>query len=214
MFVIFFGALVAAAFTTRGAKNSSFYHRLFDLMVFGVYTGPAPPQKPMAEMTQEEQGELGARKMIEAMHLCPGKTVIAGGSGFALGGFFGLFMALMAYDVPIGLTAVKHILDLPFKEQMRYQFKDMGRRMWLSAKNFGYIGMVYLGVECSIESLRAKHDIYNGVLAGCITGAGLLIKGGPQAAAIGCAGFAAFSYAIDLYMLSDAARPPPNDYDE
>lgn len=165
-------------------------------------------------MTQEEQAEYGAEQMINLMHLCPGKFVIAGASGFALGGFFGLFMALMAYDVPVGTTAVNHISELPFKQQMKLQFKDMGNRAWSLAKNFGYIGMVYLGVECAIESLRAKHDIYNGVSAGCITGAGLSIKGGPQAAAVGCAGFAAFSYAIDLYMSSDARRPPPNDYDE
>lgn len=59
----------------------------------------------------------------------------------------------------------------------------------------------------------AKHDLYNGVTAGCITGAGLAIKGGPQAAFIGCAGFAAFSLAIDMYLSSDAAPPPKNDYD-
>ena len=73
--------------------------------------------------------------------------------------------------------------------------------------------MVYSGVECTIESLRAKHDIYNGVSAGCITGAGLAIKAGPQAALVGCAGFAAFSLAIDMYLNSDAAPPPKNDYD-
>ena len=42
--------------------------------------------------------------------------------------------------------------------------------------------------------------MYNGTAAGCITGAVLAAKAGPQAAAIGCAGFAAFSAAIDLYL--------------
>lgn len=182
--------------------------------MFGVYTGPQPPKKAIAEMTQEEQAEEGARQMIAFMQSCPGKTAMAGVSGFGLGGFFGLFMASMAYDVPVGTESVKHISELPFKQQMKLQFTDMGRRAWSSAKNFGYIGLVYSGVECSIESLRAKHDIYNGVTAGCITGAGLSIKAGPQAAAIGCAGFAAFSVAIDMYLSSDAAKPPKNDYDE
>lgn len=183
-------------------------------MVFGVYTGPQEPEKPLAMMSQEEQADVGARKMIELMQLCPGKTIMAGGSGFFLGGFFGLFMASMAYDVPIGNNAAGHISQLPFKQQMKLQFSDMGKRSWNSAKNFGYIGMIYSGVECSIESLRAKHDIYNGVSAGCITGAGLSIKAGPQAALLGCAGFAVFSTAIDLYMNSEAAAPPRNDYDE
>lgn len=179
-------------------------------MVFGVYTGLNGADKPLDQLTQEEQAELGARKMIEFMQSCPGKTIMAGGSGFALGGFFGLFMASMAYDTPGGV----HINDLPFKQQMKIQFSDMAKRSWSSAKNFGYLGMIYSGVECSIESLRAKHDIYNGVAAGCITGAGLSIKAGPQAAFIGCAGFAAFSTAIELYLASDSAAPPSNDYDD
>lgn len=47
---------------------------------------------------------------------------------------------------------------------------------------------------------RAKNDLKNGIAAGCITGGLLGAKAGPQAAAIGCAGFAAFSAAIDSYM--------------
>lgn len=183
-------------------------------MVFGIYEGPKEPEKPLALLTQEEQADVGARKMIEFMQSCVGKTMMAGGSGFFLGGFFGLFMASMAYDVPVGTSSVSHISELPFKQQMKLQFGDMARRSWASAKNFGYIGMIYSGVECSIESLRAKHDIYNGVSAGCITGAGLSIKAGPQAALLGCAGFAAFSTAIDLYLRSESAAPPRNDYDE
>lgn len=165
-------------------------------------------------MSQEEQTEEGAKRMVEFMLSCPGKTAMAGVLGFFLGGFFGLFMASMAYDVPIGNDTVKHISELPFKQQMKLQFTDMGKRAYSSARNFGYIGMVYSGVECTIESLRAKHDIYNGVSAGCITGAGLSIKAGPQAAAIGCAGFAAFSTAIDLYLRSESAAPGKNDYDD
>lgn len=181
--------------------------------MFGVYD-PQAAKKPLSQMSQEEQAEEGARQMINLMQSCPGKTVIAGVSGFGLGGFFGLFMASMAYDVPIGSTpGASHISDLPFKQQMKLQFSDMGRRAWLSAKNFGYIGMVYSGVECLIESMRAKHDVWNGVSAGCITGAGLAFKGGPQSAAIGCAGFAAFSAAIDMYLNLDSAPPPENDYD-
>lgn len=183
-------------------------------MVFGVYTGPQEPDKALAQMSQEEQAEIGARKMVEFMQLCPGKTAMAGGLGFFLGGFFGLFMASMAYDVPVGVSGANHISELPFKQQMKLQFSDMGRRSWSSAKNFGYIGMIFSGVECSIESLRAKHDIYNGVSAGCITGAGLSIKAGPQAALLGCAGFAVFSTAIDLYMRSESSAPPRNDYDD
>ena len=76
----------------------------------------------------------------------------------------------------------------------------MGRASYSSAKNFGMVGAIFSGTECCIEGFRAKNDLYNGVAAGCITGGVLAAKAGPQAAAVGCAGFAAFSAAIDYYM--------------
>ena len=42
--------------------------------------------------------------------------------------------------------------------------------------------------------------MYNGVASGCVTGAVLAARSGPQATLIGCAGFAAFSTAIEYYM--------------
>ena len=51
-----------------------------------------------------------------------------------------------------------------------------------------------------IEQLRAKNDMKNGIAAGCVTGGVLAAKAGPQAAAVGCAGFAAFSAAIEYYL--------------
>lgn len=179
--------------------------------MFGVYNGPGEPDKPLEMMTQEEQAEVGAKKMIEFMQSCPGKSIMSGVTGFGLGGVLGIFMASLAHDSP---TAPGNINHLPMKQQMKIMVTDAGSRAWSSAKNFGYIGGIYAGVECCIESLRAKHDIYNGAAAGCVTGAGLSIKAGPQAAFIGCAGFAAFSTAIELYMMSDAAAPPRNDYDD
>lgn len=196
---------------------------------FGIeQIAPPPTNKPFSEMTPDEQGEKGALLMVDFMSSCPGKFIISGVTGFALGGIFGLFMASMAYDTPLHTPTVtsnnginiplpknvQSIADLPFKQQIKLQFSDMGKRSYSSAKNFGYMGMIYSGAECAVESIRAKNDIYNGVMAGCITGGGLAFKSGPQAAMIGCAGFAAFSTAIDLYMRSEDGRPPKNDFDE
>lgn len=191
---------------------------------FGLEQISPPPKKPFNEMTPEEQGEHGAKMMMDFMTSCPGKTAISGVTGFALGGVFGLFMASMAYDTPLhtpspqGANAlpntVQQMADMPLKQQIKVQFADMGKRAYSSAKNFGYIGMIYSGVECVVESVRAKNDIYNGVAAGCITGGGLAYKSGPQAALVGCAGFAAFSTAIDLYMRHENGTPPKNDFDE
>lgn len=192
-------------------------------------------KKPYNELTPEEQGERGAEMIMNFMTSCPGKSVVSGVTGFALGGVLGLFMASMAYDTPLhtptpantaatatagnigvgGISrTVQQISDLPFRQQMKLQFTDMGKKSYSSAKNFGYIGMIYAGVECVIESLRAKNDIYNGVTAGFFTGAGLAYKAGPQAALMGGAGFAIFSAAIDLYMKSEDGRPPQNDFKE
>ncbi|SCU98246.1 LAMI_0F13718g1_1 [Lachancea mirantina] len=194
---------------------------------FGLEQVTPPTNKSLSEMTPEEQGEHGAQMMVSFMTSCPGKSAISGVTGFALGGVFGLFMASMAYDTPLHSPAagaaagaaglpntVQQMADLPLKQQVKLQFADMGKRAYSSAKNFGYIGMIYSGVECAIESLRAKNDIYNGVAAGCLTGGGLAYKSGPTAALLGCAGFAAFSTAIDLYMRQENGTPPKNDFDD
>ncbi len=105
----------------------------------------------------------------------------------------------MSYDssfTPQGQAIAK----LPLKEQLRKGFKDMGQRSWSSARNFGKVGAIFAGTECCIEGYRAKNVLSNGVIAGCITGGVLAAPAGPQAAALGCAGFAAFSAAIDAYM--------------
>ena len=140
--------------------------------------------------------------MQAGMESCPAKTVLSGGAGFALGGVFGLFMASMSYDTPMSGGAVP-LSSLPLRQQLRAGFKDMGTRSWSSAKNFGMVGAIFSGTECCIEGFRARNDMYNGVAAGCITGGVLAASAGPQAAAIGCAGFAAFSAAIDYYLRMD-----------
>ncbi|CCX10481.1 Tim17/Tim22/Tim23/Pmp24 family-domain-containing protein [Pyronema domesticum] len=138
--------------------------------------------------------------MQMAMESCPAKLVLSGGAGFALGGVFGLFMASMSYDTPMSGSGAQTITSLPLKQQLKEGFKDMGKRSWSSAKNFGMVGAIFSGTECCIEGFRAKNDLYNGVAAGCLTGGALAASAGPQAAAIGCAGFAAFSAAIDYYL--------------
>lgn len=150
-------------------------------------------------MSDQEQQMVKAMQV--GMESCAFKSVMSGVMGFALGGVFGLFMASMSYDNPIhGPGSVTAFSELPWKEQVRRGFKDMGQRSYSSAKNFGTIGAIYTGTECCIEGLRAKNDLWNGISAGCLTGGALAVKAGPQAAAVGCAGFAAFSAAIDYYM--------------
>ncbi|KAI4186393.1 MAG: hypothetical protein L6R41_003511 [Letrouitia leprolyta] len=133
------------------------------------------------------------------MDSCVAKTAISGVMGFALGGAFGLFMSSMSYDTPLSAQG-QQMASLPLREQLRRGFRDMGSRSYSSAKNFGKVGAIFAGTECCIESYRAKSDLKNSVAAGCITGGVLGAQAGPQAAAFGCAGFAAFSVAIDAFM--------------
>lgn len=48
------------------------------------------------------------------------------------------------------------------------------------AKGFGAVGAIFAGSECVIEKMRAKHDMYNSVYAGCFTGGVLAARAGPQ----------------------------------
>jgi len=105
----------------------------------------------------------------------------------------------MSYDSTL-TPASQAIQGLSTREQLKHGFKDMGARSYSSAKNFGKIGAIFAGTQCIIEGYRAKNDLTNEVAAGCVTGAILGIPAGPQAAAVGCVGFAAFSAAIDSYM--------------
>ncbi|KAK5019226.1 mitochondrial import inner membrane translocase subunit Tim22 [Cryomyces antarcticus] len=158
---------------------------------------------------QQVQEQQMIKYMQMAMESCPAKTVIAGTMGFGLGSLFGLFMSSMRYDTPLTPQGAE-IYKLPVRQQLRQGFKEMGRASFSSAKNFGMVGAIFSGTECCIEGFRAKNDLANGVAAGCITGGALAAKAGPQAAAVGCAGFAAFSAAIDYYMRmpgDDGASP-------
>ncbi|TGZ77162.1 Tim17-domain-containing protein [Ascodesmis nigricans] len=172
---------------------------------FGLPSGGAGGNNGQQMDPEMAQQMAITRAMQAGMESCPVKLVISGGAGFALGGVFGLFMASMSYDTPLhgpGSTA-QSITSLPLRQQLKAGFKDMGKRSWSSAKNFGTVGAIFSGTECCIEGFRAKNDMYNGVAAGCITGAALAAGAGPQAAAVGCAGFAAFSAAIDYYLRMD-----------
>jgi import inner membrane translocase subunit TIM22 len=111
----------------------------------------------------------------------------------------------MSYDTPFGqpLTGGPNnqpITSLPLRQQLKIGFKDMGTRSYSTAKSFGKIGALFAGIECGVEGLRAKNDLGNGLVAGCLTGGILAKNAGPQAVVGGCAAFAAFSAAIDAYM--------------
>lgn len=92
------------------------------------------------------------------------------------------------------------ITNLPFRQQLSHVYRDMKARSLSLGKNFAKVGALYGTSECLIEGVRAKHDIVNAVLAGCVSGGVLAMSsGGPGAVGMGCLGFAGFSAAIEYF---------------
>lgn len=157
---------------------------------------PAPPgglEKPPAWMMI----------LAKAPESCLFKSALAGLAGGGLGVFFGLFFG--GYS-----NAVDKAVELqgPTSAKLRVGFKEAALSMRSYAKSFATFGVVFSGSECAVEKFRARHDLYNSVIAGCTTGS--ILSSQPQQTipararlvqmAVGCAGMAAFSTAIDYYM--------------
>ncbi|XP_043198207.1 mitochondrial import inner membrane translocase subunit Tim22-like isoform X1 [Amphibalanus amphitrite] len=133
-------------------------------------------------------------KMVQAFfESCPFKAGISGIAGFGLGGALGLFTS----SVNPSITGAE------LKSQTaREVLVEMRTAMLQYAKNFGMIGLMFAGVECCIESYRAKDDLRNGTYAGAVTGGLIGLRAGAKAGLLGGAGFAVFSAAIEYYMRS------------
>ncbi|KAB2616604.1 mitochondrial import inner membrane translocase subunit TIM22-4-like [Pyrus ussuriensis x Pyrus communis] len=145
-----------------------------------------PPIEPIRLPTVEEM------RGQDIWNNCAVRSVVSG----VMGGGLGLMMGLLlgALDTPLMQD------EMTGKQQFIYQAKSMGRRSWSSAKAFAVMGFVFSAAECVVEKARAKHDTTNTVVAGCVTGGALSAKAGPQAACVGCAGFAAFSVLIEKFL--------------
>merc|ERR1712087_860971 len=114
--------------------------------------------------------------------------------GGVMGLLMGVFLGAMSDGNPV-ITVIggKEVPQAPIKEQMKIAFRSTYQKSLYWCRNFAFITGVFGGSECLVEKYRGKHDIWNPVMSGCITGAALQAKAGPQAAAVGCGGFAAFS---------------------
>ncbi|CAA0812295.1 Mitochondrial import inner membrane translocase subunit TIM22-1 [Striga hermonthica] len=147
---------------------------------------PTPQIEPIRLPTVEEiRGQ-------DIWNNCAVRSVVSGVMGGGLGLFMGLFLG--ALDNPLMQD------EMTGRQQLVYQAKQMGRRSWSSCKAFAIMGFVFSASECVVEKARAKHDITNTVVAGCVTGGAISARGGPKAACAGCAGFAAFSVVIEKFL--------------
>ncbi|EER01990.1 conserved hypothetical protein [Perkinsus marinus ATCC 50983] len=146
-------------------------------------------QAEYSNLTYWQRIKMNPQVIFES---CIGRAV----SSYFMGGALGLLMGGFFHTMqPIDVDA-----SLPFRQQVRQAYKGFGQASLSMAKGFAVCGAVYSGVDCFVERARGSHDLNNSIYAGCLTGAALAYKGGPQAMAMGCAGFAAFSIVIDSFM--------------
>ena len=132
---------------------------------------------------------------------CGGKAAIGVFGGGMMGLLMGVFLGAMSDATPpVQVIGGKDVPQAPMREQIRVTFRATAEKSLYWCRNFAFITGVFGGSECLVEKFRGKHDVWNSVASGCITGAALQAKQGPQAAAMGCGGFAAFSLVIDSFM--------------
>lgn len=132
---------------------------------------------------------------------CGSKAAIGVIGGGVMGLLMGVFMgALTDMTPPVTIIEGKEVPQAPLREQVRTTMRATADKSLYWCRQFAFITGVFGGTECLVEKYRGKHDVWNAVVSGCVTGAALQAKAGPQASALGCGGFAAFSLVIDSVM--------------
>ncbi|CAN8063036.1 unnamed protein product [Agarophyton chilense] len=155
-----------------------------------------PPVNP-------NQPPIWLRRMNNASETCVFKAGISAFAGGGLGVLFGLFFGGYSNAVDKAVET-----EGPASLKLRVGFKEAARSMRSYAKNFAWFGASFSAAECTVEKIRARHDIWNSVIGGCVAGAFMSSspsdKMTPRARAMqmafGCASVGAFSAAIDYYM--------------
>lgn len=160
-----------------------------------MWPPPPPPdfQKPPPWLVMINQ----------ATETCMFKAALSGTAGGVMGLLFGLFFGGYSQAVD---KAVE--MEGPAALKLRVGMREAAKAMGSYAKSFAMFGVVFSGAECTVEKVRAKHDIWNSIIGGCVTGA--VMSSQPRQSiphrarasqmAVGCGGMAAFSAAIDYYM--------------
>ena len=132
---------------------------------------------------------------------CGAKAAIGVFGGGVMGLLMGVFLGAMSdMTPPVTIINGKDVPQAPMKEQMRMTLRATAEKSRYWCRNFAFITGVFSGSECLVEKARGTHDVWNEVISGCVTGAAIQAKSGPQAAAMGCGGFAAFSLIIAQVM--------------
>ena len=141
-------------------------------------------------MAQDGVSQMAAADLMQACYV---KAPLSGVAGLGLGALFGLVTSSFSADYTVIANETK-------KAMLVRTLKESGAHGWRMAKGFGFIGLIYSGTECYVEKYYGARRLANAPIAGCITGFAIGIRAGPAAATASCAGFAAFSTAIDFFI--------------
>eukprot|EP00730_Choanoeca_flexa_P013736 TRINITY_DN5648_c0_g1_i2.p1 TRINITY_DN5648_c0_g1~~TRINITY_DN5648_c0_g1_i2.p1 ORF type:complete len:197 (+),score=36.93 TRINITY_DN5648_c0_g1_i2:130-720(+) len=167
--------------------------------------------------------EADVKAVMESCGMRAAMSFVGGG---VLGAGMGVFFASMDVSMPYSMPGMPVPAGQPTWEQrqkmtIRETFRDMGRqvgsRAWSYGKSFAFIGLIFAGTECQVESYRARHDSVNTAAAACFTGGIMGLRGGPGPAMFGCGTFVAFSLAMDALMAGSefgGGGPPPKAEEE
>ncbi|GMI18003.1 hypothetical protein TrLO_g9064 [Triparma laevis f. longispina] len=132
---------------------------------------------------------------------CGGRAAMGLVGGGVMGLGMGVFLGAMSdMTPPVTVYKGKEVPQAPIKEQARAVLRQTGEKSLYWCRNFAFITGVFSGSECIVEKIRGRNDVWNSTISGCVTGAAIQAKQGPQAACFGCIGFAAFSIIIDKVM--------------
>ena len=132
---------------------------------------------------------------------CVGKAIVGMVGGGVLGIGMGLFLGMMGDLSPaIPIINGKEAPPAPLKEQMHVAYKSTLEKCMSWSKSFFVLTALFSGVDCVIEKYRGKHDGYTSLISGCLVGGAMSASQGPQAACLGCVGFAAFSAVAEAIM--------------
>jgi len=145
-------------------------------------------QQQPPQMQQQMPGQDPTAAFRES---CASQMVVSG----AVSGLAGIVLG--AVLAPFNSSMQAQIEHLPLRQQFVRGGQEIAAQSKSWGKNLAVIGAVFSTTECFVEKARGRTDKWNQIGGGCLTGAILAYGSGPQAMCLGCAGFAAFSAAID-----------------
>lgn len=159
-----------------------------------------PNYPPRLQMPPTHPAEKIAQAAVES---CIFKSAMAAVAGGGLGVAMGLFIGGFSVELDRSVEA-----QAPWRQQLSAYGRALGAQIRTYSKNFALWGATYTISECSVEKYRARHDLWNSPVAGCITGAVLAsqprvsmdARSRAKQMAVGCMGMAAFSTAIDYWL--------------